>query len=140
MSIYLVASSDKSLEYYPQNASYKFSSHLKAPLILNGKWKVAIVETFISSSFAKKDILYISSNVCDTSIIEGHQQSFLRRFPATSSGHWSATFHTPYYMNVKLCEIYDIEIDIKTKSGEYATFLDETSSVTLHFKAFPFFY
>lgn len=43
MSIYLTMSSDKSMEYFSQNEPYKFKTHLNAPLLLEGVWRVALV-------------------------------------------------------------------------------------------------
>ena len=139
MSIYVILSSDRSVNYFPQNTSYKFSCHLNAPLHLEGSWKVALVEAFISSSLSKSDMLYLSSSICEESIVEGEKQPLLRRLMAYDPGHWSTIVESGFYIPVKQKEMYDIDINIYTKSGEFASFLNKTSSITLHFKAFPFY-
>ena len=138
MSVYVVLSSDKSLQYFPSNTSYKFSCHLNAPLILEGKWKVALVEAYVSSSYSKSNMLYLSSSICEESIIEGEKKPLLRRLTAYSPGQWNTVFESGFYVPVKHKEIYDIDVNITTESEQLASFLDQTSSITLHFKAFPF--
>jgi hypothetical protein len=50
-------SSDKSLEFFPQNKSYKFKSHLSAPLLLEGTWRIALVEADISCTLSKIKVI-----------------------------------------------------------------------------------
>ncbi|KAK3108163.1 hypothetical protein FSP39_002302 [Pinctada imbricata] len=127
-----------SLKYYPNNSSFRYCSHLNSPLILEGRWKVALVEAFLSSSSPSHELLYISSNICDDSIIEGRKESFLRRLSPNSPGQWKAVIQSPHYIDVKMNEILDIDLYVKTESGDWASFLDEATTVTLHLKAFPF--
>ena len=138
MSLYVILSSNSSTDYYPNNTSYKFRSHLKTPLILTGKWKVALIDAYISSSHTTTDLLYISSNICEESIVEGEKQPFLRRLASNKPGQWNTVIQSPLYMSVKNREINDIELNIYTSTGTLASFLDKPSSITLHFKAFPF--
>jgi hypothetical protein len=46
-------SSDRALHYFPQNNPYNFKTHLNAPLLLEGVWKVALVDVDIVSSTSK---------------------------------------------------------------------------------------
>lgn len=79
-------SSDKALQYFPNNKAYTFTSHLKAPLILSGLWRMALVEADISTSLAKTEPIYLYSNVCGESIVDGEQKPLLRRLTATDMG------------------------------------------------------
>jgi len=139
MGIYVTISSNKSLEYFPHNTAYKFSSHLNSPLFLNGHWRVALVETDISSNISKAESIYLYSNVCGESIVDGEQKPLLRRLSAISMGNWSNIFEVPHYVPVKVNDIYNIDIYITDGQNHLASFIDIPSTVTLHFKSFPFF-
>ncbi|CAC5384276.1 unnamed protein product [Mytilus coruscus] len=89
-------SSDKGKEYYPNNKAYKFNSHLNAPLILNGVWRVALVEADITSTISKVDPIYLYSNICGESIIDGEQKPLLRRITAADLGK---SGHNSYLKN-----------------------------------------
>ena len=138
MSLYVILSSDKSLNYFPQNTPYKFRSQLSTPLNLNGMWKVALMEANISSSISSMEALYVHSNICDDSIVNGYKKPLLRRLMMTDPGNWSTLLEAPHYMSVKVTEIYDIDIYITNDQDHLSSFLDQPSTVTLHFKAFPF--
>jgi len=122
-------SSDRALTYFPQNNPYNFKTHLNAPLLLEGVWKVALVDV---------DIISITS-ICGESIVEGEKKPLLRRLPATTRGNWSTNIEAPHYVSVKNNNIYDIDIYITTNQDELASLIDQPSTVTLHFKSFPFF-
>lgn len=47
---------------------------------------------------------------------------------------------SPHYHHVKTNIVYDIEIYITTEKDQLGSFLNNTSTVTLHFKSFPFFF
>ena len=55
--------SDKSLEYVPQNKSYKFKTHLSAALVLEGTWRVAFVEADIVCTTSRTDAIYLYSDI-----------------------------------------------------------------------------
>ena len=132
-------SSDKSLEFFPHNKPCTFKSHLSAPLLLEGTWRIALVEADIACSLSKSDAIYLYSDICGESIVDGEQQPLLRRIPATSVGNWLTVVETPFYVPIKNNNIYDIDINITTVQGDLAAFLDQPSTITLHLKSFPFF-
>jgi len=139
MSIYLTMSSDKSMEYFGQNKPYKFKTHLNAPLLLEGVWRVALVEADIICTTSRTDAIYLYSDICGESIVEGENRPLLRRLPASSVGNWLTIVDTPFYVPKKNNNIYDIDIYITTDQNSFASFLDQPSTITLHFKSFPFF-
>lgn len=139
MSIYVILSSDKSSNYYPNNTPYCFKSHLNAPIVLEGTWKVALLETEIKSTLSKEDSLYLHSSMCQDSIIEGEKRPLLRRISCYGPGDWSSILETPYYIPVNTKELYNIDILITDRNDSKASFLDKPSTLTLHFKSFPFF-
>ena len=138
MSLYVILGSNNSLNYFPHNKPYRFRSQLNAPLNMNGMWKVALVEADISSSISKTDTVYLHSSICDDSIVNGQSEPLIRRLMASSTGNWSTILESPYYIPVKISEIYDVDIYITDEKGDLASFINQPSTVTLHFKAFPF--
>ena len=96
MSVYVTMSSDKALKYFPQNKSYTFK-----PLLLEGVWRVALVDVDIISSTSKTDAIYLYSSICGESIVEGEKRPLLRRLPANARGNWSTVIEAPHYVSVK---------------------------------------
>jgi hypothetical protein len=92
MGVYITISSDKSLEYSPNNKSYKFKTHLRAPLLLEGTMRIALEEANIA---------------CTTSIfrylwrIHRRKRPLLRRLPPTSRGNWLRVAEVPFYVPIK---------------------------------------
>ncbi|CAG2241901.1 unnamed protein product [Mytilus edulis] len=105
MSLYVILSSNKSLEYFPENVPSKFRSQLGSPLNMNGMWKVALVEANISSSLSMTNALYIHSKICDDSIVDGHRNPLLRRLMMFEPGNWSTVLESPHYVPIKISEI-----------------------------------
>ena len=96
------------------------------------------MEVNISSSISKSNDIYLHSDICDDSNVNGNRKPLLRRLMTVEPGNWSAILETPHYVPVKLSEIDNIEIYITDEHGGLVSFLDYPSTVTLHFKAFPF--
>ena len=59
MSSCVTMSSDRALHYFSQNNPYNFKAHLNAPLLLEGVWKVALVDVDIVSSTSKMEAIYL---------------------------------------------------------------------------------
>ena len=62
-------------------------THLKSQLTLNGVWKVALMDIKIPQNnhmLEEKD-LYLFSNMCGESVVDGVSQSLLRRVCPISS-------------------------------------------------------
>lgn len=140
MSIYAIVSSDSSLQLYPENKAYHFKCHLNTHLHLEGVWRVALLEANVSAKKQMKTLkpLCVYSNICGESIVDGDQEPLLRKLQANSPNNWDVIFEAGHYMPLKINNIADIDIYITTREGVLASFLDQPSSVTLHFKAFLF--
>ena len=132
-------SSDRALNYFPQNNTYNFKTHLNAPLLLDGVWKVALVDVDIVSNTSKTEAIYLYSSICGESIVEGEKKPLLHRLPVTITGNWSTNIEAPFNVPVKYINIYEIDINITKNQDDLASFIDQPSTVTLHFKSFPFF-
>ena len=139
MSIYVILSSDKSSNYFPENKPHRFKSHLNAPLVLEGTWKVALLEAEITSTLSKEDAIYLHSSICQDSIVEGEKKPLLRRLISNRPGDWTTTIDSPHYIPVNTKELYDIDIYITDRQDSKASFLNQPSTLTLHFKSLPFF-
>jgi len=139
MSVYITMSSDKSLEYFPQNKSYKFKTHLSAALVLEGTWRVALVEADIVCTTSRTDAIYLYSDICGEYIVEGERRPLLRRLPSTSVGNWMTVAETPFYVPMESNNIDEINVYITTDQDVLASFLDQHSPITLHLKSFLFF-
>lgn len=100
---------------------------------------MALVEADITTNYSREDALYLHSNVCEESIVDGLEKPLLRRLTSTSMDNWITIFDTPHYHPVKTDLVYDIEIYVTSANDQLASFLNNTSTVTLHFKSFPFF-
>jgi hypothetical protein len=46
--------------------------------MLNGMWRVAIVEANISTTISKTEALLVHSNICDDSVVNGYNKPLLR--------------------------------------------------------------
>lgn len=139
MSLYMIANSNYSDNYFPTNTESDFRVHLNNPLILNGPWKVALVECEMNSSLSNQESVFLYSNICDDSIVNGYKKPLLRRILNNGPGNWCNIFETPHYMTVKVQEITDIHFYITDAKDQIVSFIDQPLTLTLHFKAFPFF-
>ena len=111
---------------------------MSTPLVLNGFWKVAVVEVNISSNLSKTESIYLNSSICEESIVEGEKQPLLRRVMSVDTGNWNTIYQLPHYVPVKTNEIFDIDVYRTNSRNEFASFINHDTTVTLHFKAFPF--
>ena len=135
--------------------------HLKEPLSLQGTWKVALTEIYITESSPlpyKK--LYLYSNICGDSIVAGEYHPLLRRLINDHVGYWrlindhvgywrlindhvgywAEIYELPNYVPVKRSEITDIEFYIKDEAVNYTSLLTNPVSITLYFRSFPFYH
>lgn len=144
MDRYLYVKSDESDHYFTQNQVYHFKVHLKVPMYLSGFWKVGLVEfQGQRSSKARKsktdEAIYIFTNICKDSILDGVEKPILRRLEMNDRNGWNYIFDSPIYLPVKRTELIEFEVYIKAEDGSFATFLDSPVHLTLHFKRYPFF-
>ena len=124
----MIINSDQCQSLFPSNKAYHFRTHLKAPLSLQGTWKVALTEIYITESSPlpyKK--LYLYSNICGDSIVAGEYHPLLRRLINDHVGYWAEIYELPNYVPVKRSEITHIEFYIKDEAGNYASRLTNPS-------------
>lgn len=141
MSFYVIVNSNQSLDFFPNNTPSYFCVHLKTPLQLQGIWKVGLSEIYIHENHivSSHRHLYVYTNICGESIVDGESQPLLRRLISNENGSWMNIFQPVFYLTVNKTQIYDIEFYIKTDSNQLASFLSSPVTLTLHFKAYPFF-
>lgn len=139
MSHYVIIHSDESAEYFPGNRSFHFRTHFQSPLNLDGVWKVALVDINLATNSPKtKQNVYMYSDICSESFVDGEKENLLRVLRVQKVANWSQTFDSPFYITVNKSEIRDIEILIKTGKGDFASFLTDRVTITLHFRQYPF--
>jgi len=132
----MVVNSDANLNLYPENRPFKFCTYLQTPLVLKSKWKVAIIDIKLSQGQQSQD-LYVHSDICDETIVDGSAQPLLKRICANTTAY--TEFKHLNYVSVTKNEIRDIEFYITDIQGRLASVVNESVSLTLHFKSYPFF-
>lgn len=142
MDRYIYIQSDESDRFFEDNSSSRFTVQLKFPLYLPGLWKVALVEfhaTEKSSSSIKADEgLYIYTDLCKESIVNGEERPLLRRLEKNGKGKWDYLLD-PFYVTVKKRDFREFNIYIKKEDGTEAIDLLKPVRLTLHLKRCPFF-
>lgn len=58
-------------------------------------------------------MLFLFTNVCKESIIDGELKPILRRIPETKTSQWLHAFMTPFRLPVLKQEIYEMEFYIE---------------------------
>ena len=137
---YIYLQSNESNEYFSENQTGHFNVQLKAPLYLDGSWKVALVNFHASEKTKSKasNGLYIYSDICGESIVKGEARPLLRRLEKNKKNGWDFTLDTPYYVPVRRKEIREIEIHIKQEDDTTASDLVKPLRQPLHLKRYPF--
>lgn len=84
MERYVYICDGDSSQYFNDNTPYKFKVQLKTPLNFDGYWKVSLRELSLKqdSKLRGKDVsntLFIYSNICKESILNGSEYALLRR-------------------------------------------------------------
>lgn len=131
--------SDESNLLFPENKPWHFKIHLKTPLIFHGKWTVSLLEFQASANksrtlYSQNQTLFIYSNICGESIVNGEKKTLLRRVVQTKSRKWDVIYDAPIYLPMSEKEIYEFEIYLKDVQGRSASFLQDPLLITLHFK------
>lgn len=145
MDRYLYVQSNRSDDFYSDNEPYRFKVHLHMPLTLPGYWRVGLVELHaeqLSKSRSKSSedkTLYIYSDVCSGSIVDGREQSLLRCVDPNTTNGWNYTFDHVFYLPVTTKQLTEFEVYIKDSKGGNASFLKEPLRMVLHFKPYPFY-
>ena len=132
MSIFVIASSDKNKNYFPNNVPHHFKTSFKHSLLMEGTWKVALTEIDFDEKITAS-ILYVECSVCEGTIVDGINTNVLRKVNTDMRRSFSNSFNWLYYIHVIKPEIRDIEITLKDSNGSLATFLTKPVTITLHF-------
>ena len=140
MSFYVIVNSDRNLDFFPNNKPYRFWTHLTSQLSLKGKWKIALVDVKIDVDvmLEHKDV-YIYSNICGESIIDGSLKPLLRRICLRASDTGYYKFEHLSYVDVIKSELTDFEFYIKDEFNDACTFITQPVSLKLHLKSYPYF-
>ena len=147
MDKYLILrSTDCEKTYFPENKPYDFKVNLNNPLHLKGEqWLVGLSEiTLLNWSTGKKSNcvdVYICSSLCDTSYVGDSELPVLRQICLHGNKRERKfVFPQCHYVPVKVKDIQNIDIYIKDRNSELASFITGPVIVTLHLKPLPFWF
>lgn len=143
MDRYVYIKSDDSNSYFSDNQVYKFKVNLPARMLLQGMWKVALMEFHVSENskvrkIKHSDALYVYTDICMESLVHGERLPLLRRLEKNKKTSWEYRFDSPFYLPVKRKEFIDFEIHIKLADNTFPSDLISPLHMTLHFKQYPF--
>lgn len=102
-----------STDFSTQNKdSGSFTTHLPYTLNLEGDWKCAILDFFISPDISKNSsqFIYILGDFCETSIILGIDRKPILKKAYLSSGTQYYEFTYPLYIPLKQSSITDFDL------------------------------
>lgn len=137
MERYVYIDSTESNELFPENKVYAFKIHLNTPLVLDRHYRVALVEFCAKTGKTKlkhaEQSLYIYSDICTGSIVQGEDRPLLRQLVKNNRNSWEFILTTPFFIPLKRYTISDFWIYIKDSHGEFATFLEDPLKLTLLF-------
>jgi hypothetical protein len=117
MDRYVYLSSDESNAYFADNRVYKFKVHLKGD-----------------------EALYVFTNICKESVLQGVEQPLLRRLQSNTNTGWSYVIESVIYLPLKVRDLTELEVYIKTSDGAVPSFLASPLHMTLQFKHYPFLF
>lgn len=133
MSYYMIFRSDQDLDYYPNNKPYCFKIKLRQNIELNGDWEIALTEITLREAIKKEDILYIYSDICGESFINGVNATLLRRVVVNNNEN--AAFSSFYYVPLIKSEINEIEFRITNDEGVVAKHLKNPVTLVVHLRS-----
>ena len=139
---YVVVNSDSCKTYFPSNTSFHFKIKLEKELALSGKWFVGVANLHFnlrSRSKTPRSVCYLHSDICSNTIVDDSSKPLLRQVFITKRNQYSENFNPIFYLPVKRSDVNDIEFYITDENSELASFLDGNTTVTLHFRSYPFF-
>lgn len=130
MSHYMVCRSDHNLDYYPNNTPCNFKVKLRQTVELNRTWTIALAELHLKEANAKEETLYIYSDVCGESFINGVKVPLLRRVVVLNNSN--SIFAPCYYVPVIKSEVSEFEFQLRTERGQLASHIKNPVTLVLH--------
>jgi hypothetical protein len=104
-----------------------FKVHLNTLLTFNGVWKVGLLEfeaAKVKTTKGKGDeALYVFTNICKESVLQGMEQPLLRRLQSNAKSGWSYVIEWVIYLPLKVRDRTEFEVYIKTSDGGVPSFL-----------------
>ena len=134
MESYILLKSDECKELFNENRPCSFKIQLPFPLIMEGRWEIALTEINIAGSSNVHNELLVCSNIVKESIYNESQMNLLRRIVTSSKDLQNYCFCQPYYIPVATKSTQTISVDIMTTLREFALFLTEPVTVVLHLR------
>ena len=75
METYALLESDAFSKIYPNNEPYHLYADLSEDLLLDDRWKVALVQL---TAYPRSEVLYVYSNLCQDSYVNGCKAPLMR--------------------------------------------------------------
>ena len=142
MDRYIYVHSNESDIFYEDNQTTNFRVQLKYPLYLPGVWKVALIEFNASEKSKSKlkadDGLYIYTDLCKESIVNGKERPLLRRLEKITKSKWDYILSTPFYVSIAKKEVREFNIYIRGENDLGDIYLQNPVRLTLHLRRYPF--
>lgn len=129
MEHYLFLSSNDSLNYHTSNHSVDFTVELNRELLLEGRWKLALLD--LTCDVIKSSHVTLCCDLCCPSWIYDQYLPVLRSFPVTT-GVFSPNFAFPYYIESHASSVKRLRLYIISDTGFPSSFIDGPLRCTLH--------
>ena len=113
MDLYVYIKSNESDPYFSDNLVHNLKVHFNVPLIFSGFWKVGLAEFTAKMSTPslsnQSSAIYIYSNICKCSIVDGVEKPLLRRLEPNEKHGWNYIFENPIYLPLKTSELINLK-------------------------------
>ena len=145
MDKYLTLRSTDCTQLYPDNQPWRFRVLLNEPIHSDQRWVIALVDiSILNWDIGRKSEcrdIYVYSSVCSASYVGDKKEPLLRRLCLMGNKRERTfEFVRGQYVPIRLSTIDSIDIDIKTESGDPASFIKGPVTLTLHLKPVPFWF
>ena len=138
--MYLHINSEQSREYYPDNTPSHF--HVVLDDYINfAEYRLGALLDFTCSTNKFKGEgggglkeIYIDTNFTEEQLVGGRWQNLLRYCTVKRDKFQVDRFELPYYVPFKPIRSNTLEIIIRDVDGQVASFLEEVTKCTFHFK------
>ena len=131
MEHYLFLTSRDSLQYHKSNHWSDFTVELNQDLILEGRWKVALLD--VTCDVKKSNQVTLCCDLISPSWIKDGLAPVLRSFYA-SEGYFTINFPFPYYIKTHACTVRRVRLYMLDDVESLGSFTNRPLTCTLHLK------
>lgn len=138
--MYLHIDSEQSRQYYPNNTPAHFHVILEDYINFSEYGVGALLDFTCTTRQFKGEAggilkeVYIHTNFTEEQLVGGRRQNLLRYCTVKRDKFQVDRFEFPYYIPFKPIRSNTLEVIIRDADGQVASFLEEVTKCTLHFK------